>query len=111
MERIKIDSLFRRFVDIGIDDPMWDYPNFSTNRDRLSQGDIAAPCRHAVAAAGQMAVVEPTLLCRWYAGSTIYSAGAEGGRRRSIWVSSQYNPPKDSAKPPKPSNISNVVLA
>jgi hypothetical protein len=34
--------LFRWFVGIGIDDPVWDYSSFSTNRDRLLQGEIAA---------------------------------------------------------------------
>ena len=35
MERIEFDLLFRWFVGIGIDDPVWDHSTFSKNRDRL----------------------------------------------------------------------------
>jgi transposase len=42
MERIKFDLLFRWFVGLGIDDPVWDHSSFSTNRDRLLDGEIAA---------------------------------------------------------------------
>jgi transposase len=42
MERIKFDLLFRWFVGLGIDDPVWDHSSFSTNRDRLLDGQIAA---------------------------------------------------------------------
>jgi len=42
MERIEFDLLFRWFVGIGIDDPVWDHSSFSKNRDRLLDGEIAA---------------------------------------------------------------------
>src|ERR1700733_2388952 len=42
MERIDFDLLFRWFVGLGIDDPVWDASTFSKNRDRLLAGDIAA---------------------------------------------------------------------
>ena len=35
MERLEFDLLFRWFVGIGIDDPVWDHSTFSKNRDRL----------------------------------------------------------------------------
>jgi hypothetical protein len=35
MERIEFDLLFRWFVGIGIDDPVWDHSTFTKNRDRL----------------------------------------------------------------------------
>src|ERR1700757_2081404 len=41
MERIEFDLLFRWFVGIGIDDPVWDHSSFTKNRDRLLDGDIA----------------------------------------------------------------------
>jgi hypothetical protein len=34
--------LFRWFVGLGIDDPVWDHPTFSKDRDRLLDGDGAA---------------------------------------------------------------------
>jgi IS5 family transposase len=48
LERIEFDLLFRWFVGIGLDDPVWDHSSFSTNRDRLLQGEIAAKFLAAV---------------------------------------------------------------
>jgi transposase len=48
MERIEFDLLFRWFVGIGIDDPVWDHSSFSTNRDRLLDDEIAAKFLAAV---------------------------------------------------------------
>jgi IS5 family transposase len=48
MERIDFDLLFRWFVGLGIDDPVWDASTFSKNRDRLLAGDIAAGFLNAV---------------------------------------------------------------
>ncbi len=42
MERLQFDLLFRWFVGLGIDDPVWDHSTFSKNRDRLLAGDVAA---------------------------------------------------------------------
>ena len=42
MERMEFDLLFRWFVGLGVDDPAWDHSSFSTNRDRLLDGEIAA---------------------------------------------------------------------
>ena len=42
MERIEFDLLFRWFVGLGIDDPVWDHSTFSKNRDRLLEGEVAA---------------------------------------------------------------------
>jgi len=48
MERIEFDLLFRWFVGIGIDDPVWDHSSFSKNRDRLLEGEIATKFLTAV---------------------------------------------------------------
>jgi transposase len=48
MERIEFDLLFRWFVGIGLDDPVWDHSSFSKNRDRLLEGEIAAKFLTAV---------------------------------------------------------------
>jgi transposase len=50
MERIEFDLLFRWFVGIGIDDPVWDHSSFTKNRDRLLEGEIAAKFLAAVLA-------------------------------------------------------------
>ncbi len=40
MERIDYDLLFRWFVGLGIDDPVWNHSTFSTNRDRFLSVNI-----------------------------------------------------------------------
>jgi transposase len=40
MERMDFDLLFRWFVGLGIDDPVWDHSVFSKNRDRLLNTEI-----------------------------------------------------------------------
>ena len=42
MERMEFDLLFRWFVGLGADEPVWDASTFSKNRDRLLEGDVAA---------------------------------------------------------------------
>jgi transposase len=41
MERLEFDLLFRWFVGLGVDDPVWDASSFSKNRDRLLAGEVA----------------------------------------------------------------------
>jgi transposase len=48
MERMEFDLLFRWFVGLGIDDPVWDHSTFSKNRDRLLDADVAAKFLEAV---------------------------------------------------------------
>ena len=42
MERMAFDLLFRWFVGLGADEPVWDASTFSKNRERLLEGDVAA---------------------------------------------------------------------
>jgi transposase len=42
MERLDYDLLFRWFVGLNIDDPVWDHSTFSFNRDRLFNEEITA---------------------------------------------------------------------
>lgn len=48
MERLEFDLLFRWFVGLGVDEPVWDHSTFSKNRDRLLDGDIAAQFLSAI---------------------------------------------------------------
>ena len=50
MERLEYDLLFRWFVGLGVDAPVWDHSTFSKNRDRLLDGAIAAKFLAAVLA-------------------------------------------------------------
>ena len=42
VEWIDHDLLFRWFVGLGIEDPVWGAATFTKNRDRLLEGDVAA---------------------------------------------------------------------
>jgi transposase len=48
MEQLNYNLLFRRFVGLSMDDPVWVPTVFSKNRDRLLEGDIAAAFMNAV---------------------------------------------------------------
>ena len=48
VERIDHDLLFRWFVGLGVEDPVWDATSFTKNRDRPLEGDIAAQFLAAV---------------------------------------------------------------
>jgi transposase len=50
VERIDHDLLFRGFVGLGIEDPVWDATTLTKNRDRLLEGDVAAQFLAAVLA-------------------------------------------------------------
>jgi transposase len=48
MEQLDYNLLFRWFVGLGIDDPVWAATTFAKNRDRLMRGEIAQPFFEAV---------------------------------------------------------------
>jgi IS5 family transposase len=50
MERLEFDLLFRWFVGLEVDDPVWDASTFSKNRDRLLAGDAAVAFLAAIVA-------------------------------------------------------------
>ncbi len=50
MERLDFDLLFRWFVGLGVDEPVWDASSFSKNRERLLAGDAAAAFLAAIVA-------------------------------------------------------------
>ena len=58
MEQLDYNLLFRWFVGLGIDDPVWDHSTYSKNRDRLLEADVAKKFLKAVLA---HAKVEPLL--------------------------------------------------
>jgi len=48
MEQLDFNLLFRWFVGLGIDDPVWSPTTFTKNRDRLLDGEIATAFFEAV---------------------------------------------------------------
>src|SRR6478672_7728090 len=73
MEQLDYNLLFRWFVGLGVDDPVWDVTVFTKNRDRLLAGEIAAKFLRAVLAQPRVKVllsddhfsVDGTLIQAW----------------------------------------------
>ena len=53
MEQLEYNLLFRWFVGLGIDDPVWVPTVFTKNRDRLLEGEVAEAFFEAVLTQGQ----------------------------------------------------------
>jgi transposase len=73
MEQLDDNLLFRWFVGLSMDDPIWDPTVFTKNRDRLFQGDIAqaffgavlAQARQTNLVSAEHVPVDGTLLEAW----------------------------------------------
>lgn len=73
MEQLNYNLLFRWFVGLSVDDPVWDATVFSKNRDRLLEGDIACAFLTAMLALPQVKAllsdehfsVDGTLIQAW----------------------------------------------
>jgi transposase len=87
MERLEFDLLFRWFVGLGVDEPVWDHSSFSKNRDRLLAGDIAAKFLAAVLAqprvkrllSSEHFSVDGTLIEAWASMQSFKPRQAPGG--------------------------------
>jgi transposase len=91
MEQLDYNLLFRWFVGLGVDDPVWDVTVFTKNRDRLLAGEIAAKFLRAVLAQPKVA----TLLSDEHF--------AVDGTLLQAWASMKSFRPKDgSGEPPAP---------
>jgi transposase len=98
MEEIDYSVLFRWFVGLGMDEPIWSPTTFSKNRDRLLESDIAGAFFDAVLAQARAAgllsdehfTVDGTLLEAW--------ASLKSFRRR------------DEAAPPPPEDPGNPTV-
>lgn len=109
MERIEFDLLFRWFVGIGIDDPVWDHSSFSTNRDRLLEGAIAAKFLDAVLSqprvnrllSSEHFSVDGTLIQAWASMKSFkpkQPSGNDGGRGGGRNTSADFRGQKRSNK-------------
>jgi transposase len=73
IEQLDYNLLFRWFIGLGMDEPIWDHSTFSKNRDRLLEGDVADAFFDAVLAEAQAQrllsdehfTVDGTLLEAW----------------------------------------------
>lgn len=91
VERIDFDLLFRWFVGLGIDDPVWDATTFTKNRDRLLAGEIAGKFLATVLA--QKPVKAPLSSEHFSVDGTLLEAWAspKSFRRRIIGPASHSN--------------------
>ena len=90
MEQLDYNLLFRWFVGLSADDPVWDATTFCKNRDRLLDGDIAAKFFAGVLNLPQVC----TLLS-----SEHFSVD---GTLIEAWASMKSFVPKADGKPPSP---------
>ena len=98
MEELDYSVLYRWFVGLSMDDPIWDATTFTKNRDRLLTGDIAdaffAEVLAAIRADGLLSdehfTVDGTLL--------------------EAWASHKSFRPKDSDQPPSDDDPKNPTV-
>ena len=88
MEQLDYNLLFRWFVGLSADDPVWDATVFCKNRDRLLDGDIAAKFMTSVLNLPQT---------RKLLSSEHFSVD---GTLIEAWASMKSFVPKDGGKPP-----------
>jgi transposase len=88
VERIDFDLLFRWFVGLGVDDPVWDATTFTKNRDRLLGGEVAARFLATVLAQPKVRALLSTE--HFSADGTLLEA----------WASTRSFRPKDGSGPP-----------
>jgi transposase len=88
MEQLDYNLLFRWFVGLSADDPVWDATTFCKNRDRLLDGDIAAKFFAGVLNLPQV---------RKLLSSEHFSVD---GTLIEAWASMKSFVPKDGGKPP-----------
>jgi transposase len=88
MEHIDFNILFRWFVGLSIDEPVWDHSTFSKNRDRLIEANIALSFLDVVLAKAE----EEGLLSKEH-----FSVD---GTLLEAWASLKSFRPKDDPPPP-----------
>lgn len=86
MEQLDYNLLFRWFVGLSMDAPVWDASTFSKNRDRLLAGDVAQAFLAAVVAQPRVAAlmssehfsVDGTLVGAWASHKSFRPKGEDG---------------------------------
>jgi len=88
VERIEFDLLFRWFVGLGVDDPVWDATTFTKNRDRLLAGEVATSFLAALLAQPKVKALLST------------EHFSVDGTLLEAWASTKSFRPKDGSGPP-----------
>ena len=98
MEQLDYNLLFRWFVGLGVDDPVWDHSTYSKNRDRLLEADVAKKFLAAILAHSQVApllsddhfTVDGTMVQAWASMKSFLPKDAAAAS----------NPPPEAGRPP-----------
>jgi transposase len=96
IEQLNYNLLFRWFVGLNMDDPIWDASTFSKNRERLLEGDVAhaffdrvlAQARERALLSDEHFTVDGTLIEAW--------AGQKSFKRKGV---EPPEPPDDPGNP------------
>ena len=111
MEQLDYNLLFRWFVGLGIDDPVWDHSTYSKNRDRVLEADVARKFLKAILAHPEVApllsddhfTVDGTLVEAWASMKSFVARDPtpppEGGPRSNALAPGE---PVEKAETPAP---------
>jgi transposase len=90
VEQLEYNLLFRWFVGLSVDEPVWDHSTFSKNRDRLLEADIARELFKAIVEQAQVA------------GLLSDEHFSVDGTMIEAWASQKSFRPKDGSDDPPP---------
>ena len=87
IEQLAYNLLFRWFVGLSVDEPVWDHSTFSKNRDRLLEADIARALFDAIVEQARMAgllsdehfSVDGTMIEAWASHKSFRPKDGSGG--------------------------------
>jgi transposase len=87
IEQREYNLLFRWFVGLSVDEPVWDHSTFSKNRDRLLEADIARELFEAIVEQARMAAllsdehfsVDGTMIAAWASHKSFRPKDGSGG--------------------------------
>ena len=87
VEQLEYNLLFRWFVGLSVDEPVWDHSTFSKNRDRLLEADIARKLFEAIVDQARMAgllsdehfSVDGTMIQAWASQKSFRPKDGPGG--------------------------------
>ena len=87
IEQLEYNLLFRGFVGLSVDEPVWDHSTFSKNRDRLLEADIARELFEAIVEQARIAgllsdehfSVDGTMIAAWASHKSFRPKDGSGG--------------------------------
>jgi len=110
MQQISYNMLFRWFIGLAMDAPVWDVSVFTKNRDRLLEGDIAGRCLTTLLADPQVVgllssehfSVDGTLIEAWASMKSFRPKTAAASHRPPAATASETFTARSAATPRTP---------